>query len=700
MTIPDPDVISGQNPAGVANATPPVRAPIRFTRLAAVGVAVLFMLATWAVWKFGGFDLTATIDGNGGRQTVANTFATVDHPFHATRADSLLNSLQDGQLLRWLGHHQGGYPVEFYPLGIPWLDVGLWALLLGTVPVVAVHKLAVLVVFVLPAVGFWLLARGDRLNPLVPVLALAIHVSTPGLWHTGGMIELIEWGLIANVGGATLAFIALAALARHVLEGGGGFAALAIVSSSAALYTNTRSGVAVGVAALSILVAITLGIGGRPEVSMRIATLRVALVGGASMLLSAPLLLSLVQYVDLYFFVHYMEYATLGEFWRDTLASVSRVLVVVAIAGAILPFFIREAAVWRIVAVTAIAYVALTVVLSLGGLNQGLIEQLEAPRLMPFQRLLLVYLAAATIGWGLDFLANKAMPRWREPVSAAVLVVCAVIAISQYDGAFGRVPDTHATSIEPTTGIVETAHFSGIVAEANEIRAEGTAIYVVGDHQSWWHQQLWGPSHSNAPFFYDDWMWYWHRDFDAPYDFNVGHFIPEPAATFTSEWLAANGIGVVVVTNMPVPLGAQDPRLNAETNPALEYRLSIGEWDLYSVVDARPLVTNGDTNPSSLTVENETIVATFDSASGQVEVRRNWFPRWEASADGANIEIERTSNGYMQLNVPDGSQTIELRYSVTPVDWLGRALALAGVMLTIAIGLGLSRTFRTQTEHQ
>jgi hypothetical protein len=157
---------------------------------------------------------------------------------------------------------------------------------------------------------------------------------------------------------------------------------------------------------------------------------------------------------------------------------------------------------------------------------------------------------------------------------------------------------------------------------------------------------------------------------------------------------------VVVVTNMPVPLGAQDPRLNAETNPALEYRLSIGEWDLYSVVDARPLVTNGDTNPSSLTVENETIVATFDSAFGQVEVRRNWFPRWEASADGANIEIERTSNGYMQLNVPDGSQTIELRYSVTPVDWLGRALALAGVMLTIAIGLGLSRTFWTQTEHQ
>ena len=47
----------------------------------------------------------------------------------------LLESLKQGEIPRWVGNHQGGYPVEFYPLGEAWLEVGVWALLLGSVPI-------------------------------------------------------------------------------------------------------------------------------------------------------------------------------------------------------------------------------------------------------------------------------------------------------------------------------------------------------------------------------------------------------------------------------------------------------------------------------------------------------------------------------------------------------------------------------------
>jgi hypothetical protein len=660
-------------------------------RLAIVAAVVVLALAVWVIWKFGGFNLTTTIAVFGGEQTIENTFASVDHPFHATRGDTLLESLRNGQPLRWIANHQGGYPVEFYPLGIPWLDVGLWALLIGTVPIIAVHKLAVLLVFVLPAAGFWLLARGDRLSPFVPVLALAIHVAMPGLWTHGGMIELIEWGLVANVGGATLAFVALAALARFTLGGNRWVGALAMLLSSAALYTNTRSGIAVGVAAVAVLLGVAMQ---RPQgngVSIALAVRRVIVVGVVSGMLTAPLLISMLRYADLYFFVHYMEYTDVRDYWNETLASVSRLLVWVAIAGMVVSIVARQLAAMRIVAVATLLYGGLTVLLSFGDFNQELIQQLETPRLMPFQRLLVIYLAAAAIGYGVDFVVRRGLPRLREPVVATVLIMCAVVAIASFDGEYGTIPEELVTHEVPTTGVQEFAEFTAILAEANEVVPEGTAIYVVGDQKSWWHEQLWGPSQSSAPFFYDDWMWYWHPDFDAPYDFNDGHYIPDPASTFNREWLQANGIGALVVTNMAVPAGDQDPRHAAASNPDLVHQWTVGYWDLYLVRDAGSIVTNGDLQPTSLSIENESIAASFDSASGEIQVRRNWYPRWEAFADGEQVAVERTDSGYMQLTVPEGTTTVELRYAVTGPDWIARLAVAGGLLSVVGLCLGASR---------
>ncbi|MEJ7900533.1 MAG: hypothetical protein WKF63_01735 [Thermomicrobiales bacterium] len=657
-----------------------------------VAAAVLVLLATWVVWRFGGFDLTTTAELDGRQQTVANTFATVDHPFHAVRGETLLQSLRDGEPLRWIAHHQGGYPVEFYPIGIPWLDVGLWALLLGQVPIIAVHKLAVLIVFVLPALGFWWLARGDRLNPFVPVLALAIQVATPGLWWTGGMIELIEWGLVANVGGATLAFLAMAALARFVLHGQTGFGVAAMLASSAALYTNTRSGIAVAIAAVAVIAGVLLDRHPERRVSISLALRRVALVGGASGLMTAPLLFALFQYADLYYFVNFKEYTGIGEFWHDSLAAVSRPLFGVAIAGIVLALVMRRLSVLRIVAVSGLLYAGLTVLLSSGGLGEGAIQQLETTRLMPFQRLLVVYLAAAAIGWLIETgIARLSVPdQSRLPAVSGLLMLGAVVMIASYDGEFGDTPESDYTTPTPhalTTGRVEFVEFTGILAEANEVVPEGRAVYVIGDQESWWHEQLWGPSHADAPFFYDDWMWYWHPDFDAPYDFNDGHFIPDPAATFTAEWLSGNGIGAIVVTSMPVPAGAEDPRMAAAANALLDHQLTVGNWDLYLVRDSTSVVTNGTVIPLALDIDNQSIMANFESADGVVNIRRNWFPRWEAFADGDEVDVRRTSNGYMEITVPEGTQAVELRYAVTLSDWLGRFAAVLGLAVVVAFGI-------------
>lgn len=666
-------------------------------RQVVVAAFVLALFAGWVIWQFGGFQLTVDLARDGRRIPVVDTFATVDHPFHATRAETLLQSLRDGDVLRWVGHHQGGYPVEFYPLGVPWLDVGLWALLLGQFPIIVVHKLTVLLVFVLPSLGFWWLARGDRLNPFVPVLALAIQVATPGLWWTGGMVELIEWGLVANVGGATLAFLAMAALVRYVLEGRVGFGVAAMLASSGALYTNTRSGIAVAIAAAAVLIGVALDRHPERHVSLPQAVCRVAVVAAVSGLLAAPLLLPLARYSDLYYFTNFKAYLDLGEFWHNTLDAVSIPLFAAAVVGILLALVVRRLTVVRIVAIGGLLYVGLTVLLSSGGLGEGVIQQLETPRLMPFQRLLVVYLAAATIGYVIDWVLQRTPVRSRLPVAGCALILCSVAVMWSFDGEFGEVPVNHHTTGLPhalTTGREEFVDFSAVLVEANEIVPEGQAIYVVEDRESWWHEQLWGPSQSDAPFFYDDWMWYWHPYFEAPYDYRNGHYIPNPVETFTEEWLTSNGIGVLVVTDRQVASALPDPREAAASNPLLVYQGTVGEWDLYLVDPAEPIVINGDKPPTSLSIENGTIEASFADAEGTIEIRRNWFPRWQAFADGEVVEVRRTARGYMEIDVPPGTESIDLRYAVTRVDWLGRVAAVVGLVIVVAFATGLSQRFR------
>lgn len=654
------------------------------------------------MWRLGGTDLFATVTFEGQSRSIVDTFASVDHPFHATRAATLLDALRDGHWLRWLGDHQGGYPAEFYPLGIAWLDVVLWAAFFGSLPIVAIHTLTILLIFVLPAAGFWILARGDGANPWVPVLATALHVSIPGLWTHGGSEELLHWGLVTNVAGATFALIASAALVRAVIEGAARWAAVAIVLTAYAAYTNPRSILALAIAALALVASAALFPHGAPP--LRVALGRIVAVGGAAALLAAPLLVPLIRYRDLYFFVHYERYDSVGTYWSNTQTAVSPPVLGVAVVGVGLALFSVRFPVARVFAVTLIGYAVLTLVLSW---SPDLIEQLEPPRLMPFQRLLVIYFAA----FGIAGIVQRLVTFFRvgRPAGAtgAVLAVVALIVPILMWGSFWTPPEAYRTSEPDTTADgsfvpaprarpeSEFVAFQEAVGLAGAARPQGTAILVIGDRGTWWwHEQLWAPSVVEAPFFYDDWLWYWHTDHEGPYEYLRGHFYPDPARTFDAAYLQAHGIGAVVVTSMPVPARATDPKVAAARDSDLNRAGSAGAWDVYTVSEPVAIVTNGEVDGTDVTVEDHHLTARFASASGEIEIRRNWFPRWRAEADGQPVEIQRTANGYMRVTVPPGTTHVELSYATTLADWLARAAALAGVALTVLVVRGWDRTVR------
>lgn len=694
------------------------KASSEWSRHTGFAALVLAGVCGWVIWRFGGFDFFRTGLFSGRQQSVVDTFAAVDHPFHATRAATLLQSVQEGDLLRWVGHHQGGYPVEFYPLGVAWFEVVLWFAALGSVPIIAIHKLAVLLIFVMPAIGFWVLARGDRLDPWLPMLATVLHVTIPGGvwtnggWTRGGYEELVRWGLVTNVAGATVALIACAALARAVIKGQGGWGTVAAVMIAVAVYTNPRSLLAIMIAAAAI--AVTAFISRRDDAALSAPVIgrRILLVGITSALLAALVLVPLIRYRDLYFFVRYERYASFSEYWTNTLTAVSPPVFIATLGGIVIAIGVRRFPVARAFSLALLGYMLLIGVLSA---NDALIEQLEAPRLMPFQRLLMIYLAAFAISQALEALVRFFRIGRRGAVTGGLTGAVAVIVLVLLWGSVWAPPEDYRTLDADTTADgtflevpgaalqSEFLAFEAAVRVADSARPTGTAILVVGDREGWWHEQLWGPAWSDAPFFYDDWLWYWHTHHEGPYNYRQGHSYPDPAQTFNPAYLQTHAIGAVVVTDMDVSAGAVNPRKAANGDPDLEQTATVGEWDIYTVSDPAPLISNGSESPTSVFVEDTRLAAVFGGAAGEVTIRRNWFPRWEAFADGEQVEVQRTGNGYMQIVVPEGTMTVELRYETTFADWSARMAAIAGLgvagLLPSVWGPPPSQRFRSIRDH-
>lgn len=709
--------------------------------MAAVGamtVLIAVRIGVFTPWV----DVTAT----DGTVRVANGLASVDHPFHVARAELLRRSLLAGEIPRWIGSHQGGYPVEFYPLGAAWLTLAAWAATLGSLPILWAHGVAVAAILLLPGLGFWLLTRRDRLPPGTAALALAAHLAVAGAWWHGGYTELVQWGLVTNVAGAAWAFVTLPLLVRWLADGRGRDGALAMATAALALLTNPRSGfglAVVGLAAVVVCAAPALRASRRttdaspnhhhptvattPSAPFRllssvarpfmagsagasIVAARAAVVGIGAALLAASELVALLRFSHLYVFKHYESYEGIGAYWASSVEAVSPPVFALAVLGFVCCWtpLGRARPGIRAAALALALYAGFTWTAATGALPVG---QLEATRLMPLQRLLTIWLAAAAVGmaveWALGWFRAKpaavhaasAPPQrtnseagWSPVAASAAPIVIGGLLLAWWLRPGGEPlplpgpPDAPSRGLYPVvrTDAASFADLEAAVRLADAAAPPGTAILVLGSTLSW-HQQLWAPRWSDRPFLYDDWLWFWRTDHAGTpdYAFDRGHFYPDPARALDQDYLERHGIGAVVVTGDALAAAANLPWL-AAVSPASSAPSSPAAYRVWTVRDPSGLLTVAGRNAADPRYAAGR-VSGVAPATGEATIRHAWFPRWQVTVDGRPTAIARAADGTMRLpNVPADAR-IELTYQTDAWDWTAHAMTLAGLALAILV---------------
>src|SRR5215218_795577 len=387
-------------------------------------------------------------------------------------------------------------------------------------------------------------------------------------------------------------------------------------------------------------------------------------------LLAAPLLIALARFSDLYFFVVYERYDSYWEYWEASMTAVSRPVLWLGFVGLVGVFFVRELRAGRFVVFTSIAYVAITILLS--GLIPGpSIEQLEATRLMPFQRALTIYLAALGVYVVLVTIA-KILARSRVAIVNAGLLGLIGLTLLAYIFVNGSPVPESDRALYPVlnTDGAYMVEQQRAVELADDRAAPGTAILVLGSILSW-HDQFWSIEWSERPFYFDDWLWYWQKDLAGEYDPNLEHVYPDPSSTLDPGFLASQGIGAVVVTG-----AASDA---ARNSPALELISEAPSYSVYLVREPTPIVTADGAETTEIAIDNQQIAATVSEPSSNFHIRRNWFPRWSATVDGQPAEVTKDENGFMTVTSTAPGTRVELVYGVDGWDWFGRVLLVLGL---------------------
>ena len=641
-------------------------------------------LLAWAVYRLELFPLSTTLLMDDGATSLPRAFFTVDHPFHTARAELIRSAWISFDTVRWVASHQGGYPAEFFPFGLPGAAALVSIISFGSISIETAWATTLVVIFLLPGLAYFLLGRQDNLNPGVALIALAGQIAIASDWTHGGFTELVEWGLATNVAGATFALLSIPLLA-HVTETRSlrANAASALLISLCAV-SNPRSLIAVSIIAIALLIhALITGTWRRDLPPLAIAA---ALSAG----LAAPVIVPLLWYSDFYFFLSYQEYAGVEEYWRATIDAVTWPVLVLAAVGAALAFASRAHRATRVTAVALVLYMGVTAVAAAAPALRELIPQLELPRLMPFQRFGLIYLAA----YGTVDVLRRLTPLAGRLATARNLVVAAatslalILVFATHVGPFAA-QEQGLREVPRTEGAdgVELVQFRDAISLADSTAPEHTAILVIGSRLSW-HEQLWAPmTAEDRRFYYNDWLWYWHQRHDGPYDYRVGHYYPNPSEALSEEYLAKHGIGAVVVTDIADRSTGANVREAARMSDGLEPAGSSGAWDVYTVEDSVTLATLDGQGADSIDVseDGETITLIFaDADPGTVLVRQNWFPRWTAEVNGSRVPVTRTENGYMEIDAGGGDIDVELTYALTPMDAIARVVAMASALVIVA----------------
>ncbi|MDF3038461.1 MAG: hypothetical protein K0Q71_1167, partial [Thermomicrobiales bacterium] len=305
-------------------------------------------LALYVAARMEVFSLSSDVATAAGTVGLPSTFASVDHPFHVARADALWDALTSGHTLRWVGQHQGGYPVEFYPLGEAWLEVLIRALSIGTLSAEGAHSLAVAV----------------YCNPR-SILGLAALAA--GAW-----------------------------LAVALLRDGG---------------------------------------------LTRFASRRLVSVALIAALLAAPLLMALARFGSLYTFVHYSGYDGIADYVAASASAVSWPVLALGLGGTVFGLFTRQRVAATAAAVSLVLYVLLTTAVAFAPPLAQLAPQLEPTRLMPLQRLLIIYLAAVAVWVVLDRIVAGLVAHRTWLAQIAVAGIALAVVVTQTRPLAGPIPD-------------------------------------------------------------------------------------------------------------------------------------------------------------------------------------------------------------------------------------------------------------------
>ncbi len=635
--------------------------------------AVTVALIVVAVWQLGAFAPPRVFG-------VTDTFASFDHPFHVGRAQSLLDSVRDGESLRWVANHQGGYPAEFYPFGFAWFEIVLWAATAGQLAIPTIHKFAVIILFLAPALLFHVMARRDGWPATVALAAFTLHVVVPGgMWH-GGYSELVYMGLVANVSAGFAVLCAMVASTYAFGSSGGPRSiALAAGASAAAMWCNPRSAVGL-VVCVGAAWFVALWSAPRDARSLAVRLGAIAAVAG---LLAAPELASLLRYGNLYYFVRFTSYSSSLDYLSASMDAVSLPAFALALAGCFTAIAVRGRAMTSTTAVALGLYASTTMFFAFGG--SAVVQQLEATRLMPVQRLLTLYLA----GVGLHAFARAAgaasRRRWLPPLLEGAAIAALIFVFIGTE----RLLPFWSRGLYPVqrSSVREMALFQNVVNLADRTAPADTAILVVGSAVST-HQQLWAPVRvPERLYFYDYWMWYWQQRHRGPYDPRVAtqYDSRRLAQLFERDYLDAHAIGAVIITPPGQPFAERSANLQ---------RIFAGDYGLYIVKDPTRVVSFAGGASDFITVSNHTIMADGTSMGGDAIIRRNWFPRWEATVNGRSTTIRESDDGYMRVPVPAGRVHLTLRYGLDWLDVLARVAGILGALVFLVLVCVLKRGIR------
>ena len=237
----------------------------------------------------------------------------------------------------------------------------------------------------------------------------------------------------------------------------------------------------------------------------------------------------------------------------------------------------------------------------------------------------------------------------------------------------------------PTTAVPGIADLEDAVKLADQQAADGTAMLVLGTTLSW-HDQLWAPLWSDRPMFYDDWLWYWQTKNYGTYNPETEHAYPSDASALDPAYLQHHGIGAIVVTGEAKPAAKKASYLTLQRS---------GIWDVYTVNQPTSVITISGQPPASIDLQEQSYSASGPANGGEIIVRRNWFPRWDATINGDSVAITQTDDGYMSIAAPaSGNVDLELTYELDWLDWLGRIGTALGLVVVVLMFLPRRTTMR------